>query len=537
MEIQTKANPVASVDKAPIALSAEATFIDGLPLTPEGGGIVNDKGQLYSVARSDMVPKGQLSESIGQGWAIPANRIGKIAILANDQSQPTTYGAELEFVRLGADGTYADFDLAYLLKVNELYSFMGESGTHPTDDPEEFERRLWAMIHEEVDRAEAAGQYMAALAVFGQYEPRPDQINPSIYVQDVSRAMSERTGFETTAVFRTGSAQMHTGVSDTFAALQALEAMQYLSPILLAPTLSGPLLNDNPVRTQFTDRQLAHLNEVGLKPRDFGGSYQSWRYLLRRTGSPSAGVWHAPPPSSPGAYLQAAHQGLAAGQINNPDRANGWHTDRLRIVLDGKGANTTEDCSADPMLGNVPTLSPLKLLRSALTTRFEAMAMKGQDPREAVARMLGTVGLSRQMRLDLAHDISLRAVSRQGNDARTYKDHTPGHWLPALLTVAEEAPYTRLTSAQQARLRGMYATWGETTGHLRQWCRDNGADMPTTQAYFDLGINNPAVYMLAEYRGLRSQRPHEPRPNLVRRIELNAAQALHRASRLVREAA
>lgn len=536
-----KTNHVAAVDKPPIELSDGAVFVDGSQLSDAAGGIVADGDNYYSLARVDMVPTGRHTYHDNTGWQLPANRTGKISLLEHDASQPTTYGAEFEHVRMAQDGPYADHSEDYLLAVNELYTFMGEFGTEPTDDPAELERRYRSMIDKEIDAAEAAGYLVAALSVFGQYKPKPDQLSPSVYVANVAEAMLTRTGFDVVETFRTAGAQAHTGVSNTMAAIKAAEAMQYLSPILMSPTLSGPLLNEglaeNLKTTRLNGFQIAHLKKTGITVEDLSGPYQSWRYLLRRAGSPSAGIWQTPPPETKEEYLAVAHKKLADGDINSIDRLNGWHTDRLRVVLDGNGANTVEDCSTDTALGNLDTLLPLQILRSALTTKFEAMAIRGEDPRAKVARMLGTIGLSRQARLNLAHHLSLREVSRYGNDASTYRRRRPGDWLPELLHLADSSPYTRLSETQKTRLKDMYATWEETEPRLRRWCRENGEDSPTAQAYFDLGLNNPAVYMRARYDALRAAKPKATKEELIRQVELEAAVALHHSHSRAKELA
>src|SRR4029453_11581832 len=100
-------------------------------------------------------------------------RTGRVAVLEHTTSLPTTYGTELEAVHLSPDGAYARLPDGRLMQINELYAHMVESGTKPTDDPEELRRRYWDMVHEMVAEAESLGHYVGALAVYGQ-EPRPD---------------------------------------------------------------------------------------------------------------------------------------------------------------------------------------------------------------------------------------------------------------------------------------------------------------------------------------------------------------------------
>lgn len=534
MSEHEKTNHVASNGKPPAVFSAEAVFADGAGLSPEAGGVISDNGEYYSVARQDMVPDGRPSEKTESGWNVPANRVGRISILKNRVSIPTTYGMELEVARLDQEGHYTDLPDEGYLKASELYTFMNETGTEPTDSPDEFKNKVWEMVTEEVSAAEAAGQLTAAVAVYGQKAPSPEQANPSIYVRETVEAMNDRTGFDTVQIFRVGSAQGHTGGSRTESSIAASEAMEYLQPILDAPTLSGPLLYGQPdlLDTVLTEKQRAHLDRVGVNSDDLSGPYQSWRYLLRRIGSPSAGIWMEPAPNSLEEYRDKGTQKLASGSINNIDRFFGWHTTRIRTVLNESGANTRENCTPDTMLGNPDTLATAHLLESALFTRLEAMHMRGRDPVLAVASMLGTASMPRQARLDYAHRLVLRETSRYGNDAIVYGNKQPGEWLGALLEIADEAPYTRLAQDDRLRLRRMYANWNDTAGALQQWCIDHHTDTPTAQAYFDLGINNPAVYMEEHHEELRRRRPGDSNELRTRQVELGAARALHRAVKL-----
>jgi hypothetical protein len=532
MSDREKANMVAAVGKPPVELTGAAAFMDGAPVAGVEGGVVVDGSQHYSVARAEMVPEGQPTVATETGYAAPANRTGRVTILEHHTSQVTTYGAELEAIHMDGEGRYANLPMARLLQINELYRFMTESGTKPTDDPEEHRRRYWNMVHEMVAEAESLGQYVGALAVYGQ-EIDPSQLNPSPYVVHVATAMTARTGFATTEMFRTGGAQPHTGVSNTRAAIMAGEAMQLLNPLFMAPTLSGPQVSGgvagNLARTQFTEVQMAHMAAMGVRPDDLSRPYQSWRYLFRRLGSPSSGVWRAPAPDTMESYLMGAHVKLAAGDINNVDRANGWHTDRIRMVLDGSGANTFEACADDPALGNPNTNVPLQMLRAAVFTALERMGIRGADPRLAVASRIGMAGLSRLTRLELAHHASLREVSRYGTDASVY-GKKPGEWLDMLFQIAEDAPHTRLGHDDKTALRKMYATSAETLPEVQKWCRDHGVDKPSAQAYFDLGMNNPAVYMNLRYAELRREHPTMTREEAIRNVELDAAKALHTAS-------
>jgi hypothetical protein len=529
--VHEKVNPAAATGKAPVEFAPGTTFIDGRPLEADGGGMVVTTEGYFSVAVADLAPGAEPIATKDDGTVqVPYNRTGRATFHEGTNSNATTMGAELEHVRLNEDGTYATLPTEYLLQVAELYSFMGESGTPPTSDPAQLERFYWDMVHEQVDAASKAGQYVAALAVFGQ-PISSDQINPHPYVKNVVHNMGARTGFDTLQAFRTGGAQTHTGVTNSMAGVKAAEAMQYFSPLLMSPTLSGPLVRGgmagNLSRTVFTPQQFDHVRKMGITHDDLTGPYQSYRYLLRLLGSPSAGVWQTPPPDTKEGYVTAANNRLRNGTVNSIDRTNGWHADRVRLVLDGKGANTIEDCSADPALGNVKVLSALHVLRSAMTTALEAMAMRGEDPRTKAAEVLGISGIRRNQRLQVAGSLSLRSVARYGNDANTYKDKTPGEWLPAMLELADQAPHLRVTPEQKETMQKAYATQEESAAAIRQWCRDRGVDSPTAQTYFDLGLGAPAPYMYAHYRRLRTTHSEEVS---VRVVELAAGMALHRAS-------
>lgn len=536
-----KANVAASsIDKPPIELPEQARFVDGTQLNSHAGGIVSDGGTYTAISRPELVPYARTStRNPDRGWTVPANRAGRVTILDHNQSQPTTYGSELEAVHLNPDGSYATLPTDHLLQVCELYSFMTESGTPPTDDPEVLRRNYWDMLGSMVHTAEQYGHYLAAIGVFGQRSPTPDQLNPSPYVRRVMQDMGARTGFSTTEMFRTGGAQSHTGMSNTRVAIQVAEAMQYLNPLLMTPTLCGPRVEGGIAGSLarmhgFTPKQLEHIQNMGVVPDDFSGPYQSWRYLLRRLGSPSGGIWLQPTPDTLPEYLRYAHDKLARGEINTPDRANGWHTDRLRLVLDGKGkANTIESCADDPALGNPNVIVPLQLLKSGIVSALEKMGLRGEDPREAVAKKLGIDGLSRAGRLAVAHHASLREASRYGNESRIY-NQLPGEWLGTLLAIADTAPFLRIGDADRTRLRRMYATAEQSRGELQAWCTEHHANAPNAYAYFKLGLNNGAFYMNVVGNAYRETHPGATSGEVVRATELNAAKALHHAVHLVK---
>jgi len=86
-----------------------------------------------------------------------------------------------------------------------------------------------------------------------------------------------------------------------------------------------------------------------------------------------------------------------------------------------------------------------------------------------------------------------------------------------------------------AQLRRSYATYDQTEGAIRRWCRDHHADAPTARTWFELKLNNPAVYMQAQYNHLR--RTGMAPEQAARQVELSSGQALHQASHRTRQGA
>lgn len=530
-----KANNVAASNgESPVFLSYGAEFIDGTPLgrsNPASGGIVRDGSDLYSLATTAMVPGGQATTFAEEGYAVPKNRAGKISIKDADRPSPPRYGSELEAVWLNEEG-YVALPWEEQMLVRELYSFMDESGTKATADQQAFEQAYWDMIHGMVGRAHKAGAYVASLSVFGQHDPRWT-VNQHPYVAHVVDLMGSRTGFDTVQTFRVGGAQSHTELSDTKAGLLVAEAMQPLNPILMSPTLAGPFVTGGSAGSlanqSYSEAQRAHMYRAGIAPEDLSARYHSYRYLLRSLGSPAAGIWRDTSPDSVDTYLKEAHQMLANGEINSIDRFFGSHTDRLRSVLDGSGAITFESCSNDTALGNPDVLVPLQLLQAGIVTSLEAAALDNKDPREIVAKMLGTTARDGRERLQLAHKLSLR-VAREGNDAHIYGRRRVGAWLPDLIQLADSAPHTTLTDHDKARLRRMFEPSAVALEALHTWCSQH-SKRPSVEAYFDLGIGSPSVYMIEQYDDLRGGMDG-PRndPRIVAQIELAAGKALHDAS-------
>jgi hypothetical protein len=265
------------------------------------------------------------------------------------------------------------------------------------------------------------------------------------------------------------------------------------------------------------------LRRAGIVHEDLRGRYLSYRYLLRSIGSPSSGIWKEQAPDTVEDYLADGHSKLEPGKINTIDRFRGWHADRVRAVLDGSDNTTFEGCSYDTFAGNTQAIVDNHVLYSAVFTALEAAAMRGENVVEQVAKELGIDHRTRQDRLYDAHRAML-AVSRYGNDAEVY-GKTPGQWLSSsVLPLAETAPHLEIDVDRRLRLLGNFATMSETIPAMRKWCTENNAAAPTLQAYYDLGLNSPAVYMRAEHAALLGNKNAEER---VRRVEHSAAKAFH----------
>lgn len=514
----------------PAILSEAVLFVDGRAFSPSDGGIVWDGGNYYSVANTDMVYEGQDAKLTNEGWEVPRNRVGSGAgtgILNIKESssigEVQSLGAEQELSHLDQEGRYAN--LKDSTEMNEFSAFMLERASKVSHDGASLKRSVQKMTVDAVDYAEKNSQLVAALSVFGQHELTPQYLNPHPYVDHVLGEMALRTGFDASKLFAVGGYQAHTGVTDTLAGLKAVEAMQSLSPILMTPSLAGPLYNGYLGPTKVSQPQREHLAIAGLTLGDFRGSYKSWRMLLRVAGSPSSGIWRMSAPDSVDEYLQLSNAMLAKGEINTSDRLFGWHADRFRAIMPG-GASTIEDCSTDTAAGNPETLVALHMLRSSLTTALEAMAMQGQDPSDEVAKIIGTRALSREQRLSSAHNLALRQSARFGNDAVIY-GKKPGQWLDALFALADKSPQFKLDGGHKNQLRRMFADDKKTQRAIKKWCYDNNTDTPTLGAYFDLGIGTPATYMLAQYEQEQKNHPKATNEELIRKVELGAAFALH----------
>lgn len=530
-----KANPAADNSGNMKTVPQGAEFIDGLPFDTRRGGVVIANGEYYSLASPEAVYGGVESLAAGGPNEVLARRFGRIPIHTATVSTPPTFGAELEGARLDAEGNYA---VAPEADQAELYNFVVERGTPPTDSPDELARHYEMLVAELVAEAAADSQYFAPLSVFGQRALGPEDQNTHPYITDVAERMGRVTGFCTAEVFRVGSVQPHTGISDTLAAIRALEAMQYLNPIMTAPSSAGPLLYGGIARHMadhnFTPAQKEHMAQVQIESRDLVGPYASYRYLLRRLGSPLAGTWQAEGPVSIDDYHDEANGALAWGSINSIDRLRGWHTDRVRSVLDQSGNSTLESSAYDTFLGNPKALTSSHLLHSAILTRLVAMGISGEDPRDIVAKGLGMGQLSRQGRLYMAHRVSL-CTAREGNDATPYGRQV-GTWLPALLRLADDAPHIRLSAEHRQRLADMYAPATAVVKTVAAWRTTHGAECNPIEAYFDTHVGSPSVYLALQHQLLRAKysAQHKSDPeaealdtSIARQTERSAAQALH----------
>lgn len=528
--LEGKANFTADVSGQVTALPEGATFYDGSPVDHvDGGVVVGADGSMYSLARPDRVPNGLETMNEIHPGTVQKNRMGQIFIHEEDESRVTSYGAELEYFYVDEDGNYQDTD-----HPNELLTFMGEGGMRgPAFSAEGVVEGYREMAGDIVADAERQGLLASPVSVVGQREPTTDEINPHPYIVSTANMLEQGTGFPTESTFLVAGGQGHTGVSHTMGTLKAAEAMQIFNPLFMAPSLAGPFRNGGSIENMsfenFTDQQRAHAERMGIREEDLEGEYQSLRYLLRRLGSTGAGIWLRPSPDTQDEYLSETHELLAEGEINTIDRFRGAHADRVRTAFNGSGASTFEDAGMDTFAGNVEAASAFHLLRAGMFTSFEKMYMEGSDPVELAARAVGVQALSRQTRLDVAHDLSLRQVSRHGTDALVYGDKKPGDFLPTMLAIADQAPFTHINEAQRDTLTRAYATWKDTRGEIDKWCHDHGTNEPTVQTYFDLGLNAPAVYMRAQHDAIRTDWSTRHDPNAVRTVEHGVGLAFHRS--------
>lgn len=512
-----KANPVAGEGLELAVFPDDAAMFDGSPVNPHSGGVVSAGGEWYSLSVPELVTDG---EKLAEGGLILARRAGHITLPSACEVQATTYGGEVEFATVDEHGNYTDrfgFDL-------ELYRFMTETSTRVGHSPEDMARAYEDMAVNVVAEAEGKGVLLSPLGVFGQRALTHEDASQHPYVQQVVKNMDNVTGFSAVDMFRVAGWQPHTRLSNLRAGLQAAEAMQLLNPILTSPSLSGPFLVGGSAsrlaHASFGHEQYRHLKQAGITREDMRGGYQSYRYMLRRVGSPSAGIWQKPAPDSVEAYLADADAQLDLGEINTIDRFRGWHADRIRTVFNQSGATTFEGCSYDPFAGNLTAITDNHVLHSAVFTALEAKALRGDDVVAEVSRELGIDHLPRQDRLNVAHRAMLE-VSRHGNDAEVYGKR-PGEWLvSSVLPLADRAPHIEIGQDRRLRLVGNFATMMETVPALRQWCAENRS-VPTVQAYHELGINNPAVYMREHFQQL-----HGPAADRVRQVELSVAQVFH----------
>lgn len=519
-----KANFVADMSGALVTVPEGIHYIDGRSVTPDSGGIFKSSNDVYSLARPDAVPP--YTQTGTEPGDITKNRLGRITI-NNRFTSNTKYGVELESFRIHPDsGEYVPDWSENALP--ELYRYMDEVSTRPVDSAGELHEELLSVSKLLIKGADAVGALVLPASTLGQRSPTPNEINPSPYVQHIAKVMEQITGFNTVETFRVAGMQNHTEIDNTEAAIKAAEAMQLLRPILMSPSLAGPFLHGG-ITDIFTQtrhlnhKQQLHLRSVGIIKEDLIGGYASWRYLLRRVGSPSAGTWLHPAEDNLENYLWTANDELRSGKINNPDRHMGEHTDRLRLVLDGSNVSTLENCANDTFGGNIQSILSAVLLDSAIFKSLERMAMHGEEPREIVAKTLGLAGQSHQQRLHSAHRASL-AVSRNGNDAIIY-GKTPEQWADPMLSLARESGLTPLGDRTETTLRKMFAGSKIVTAAINDWCYNGNTDTPSLAAYFDSGYGNPSFHMQAVYRKYKYDNPGSSEEVVIRAIELDLARA------------
>jgi gamma-glutamyl:cysteine ligase YbdK (ATP-grasp superfamily) len=527
-----KANQNALVDNTITWLPSSHRFRDGRPLRTNTGGIL--AGEAQAIAHPDRVMDGRTYETSNGAVPIRTRRLGNLFLVqagvhALHEATPRT-GAEQEFLTtdtqtgeyqpiMDKHGTFHP-DLKQLGLTPEPFNFMGEIGLPVTESAAETK---WAMRQTlgKVARTIAEhGLNVAPLTIVGQRETSNEDANNHPYIRFVRQYLLDATGADTVEFFRAAGVQFHSEILDTMAAMEAAELYQSIAPILYAASVCGPFINGT---TQATDmsvenpRVATRLQSLGMIPEDLTGTYQSWRYPIRRIGSSSGGSWHRPRPASLEDYLAQGNEGLKQQAIGTMDRFFGEHTDcRVRVGIKPHG--TLEACNFDSFAGHDEKLAAFQALTTAILTNLQVMALYGVNPRQEFPELFGLA--EGQTALHYANRHNFR-VARNGMNAIVH--NRPVHQqAEALLRLGRYTDIFPLTPDMEKQIIRSYSSDQQTRQELKAWCNREGK-MPSIEAYYQTGVGSPAVYLQARAEALREQYPHISEMDIVRNVEHDMA--------------
>jgi len=181
-------------------------------------------------------------------------------------------------------------------------------------------------------------------------------INPNAYVQ---RIALDHMGWERVRHFTGSSLQTHAEISNSEAALQAINFLQQLTPTVIAISAASPFMNGRNT-----------LDSSDISGVEVQSCWQATRYPNRFVGSPSGGVITHPAPGTLTEFFESAQAQLADNSSPTIGRVFGHHADfRLRLDIGDNG--TIEAAVADSFGGH-----PLKI--AAMGELYKAQAVKLQ---------------------------------------------------------------------------------------------------------------------------------------------------------------
>lgn len=315
-------------------------------------------------------------------------------------------------------------------------------------------------------------------------------------------------GWESVRHFDVHSMQTHTEVLNHEAARQTINYKQFIAPLLLALSLSGPAIAGHltPDFTEvYKDLPIPKKDKLKQQTMDWlldntGSTFQSYRSFNRFFGSLSGGIMREPLPVTEEEFFTTAESMLKTGIIPSPARVGGHHTDRYRPDILPYG--TIETCVMDPAGGRIQRVHALREFNRILDWKMQMLFINGQfDQKAEEYKALFGKSPSKDS-FETAH-WNLMKVAKDGTtavldgmDGKEYPiqqlwDELVRFVQEPLIDEAHLVNYQGLPASILTELDSAYQDPTQIFAHFED---ENG--VTSTQGFYKTGIGNLSQWMI-----------------------------------------
>lgn len=286
-------------------------------------------------------------------------------------------------------------------------------------DIESRDRAMLTTLKTVVKTADQTGIVIAPLSTMPHRRITQEDITNEAYIHRIGLDIMT---WDVSQHFDVSSLQAHTEIIDQQAARETVNYLQFLNPILLAPTLAGPTM-DGQVEPNLATKYNSLPSPEGdvLKQDTMSwltqqkGTFQSYRSVGRFLGSPSGGILREPIAVEQGEFEAAMEKMLNNGEVPSAGRIGGHHTDRYRCDILPFG--TIESCVMDTSGGKVERIVAMREFFRVLGWKMQMLRKNGAFEEAAVQKYPELFGEKPSAESFATAHWNLMKVTKEGTNA------------------------------------------------------------------------------------------------------------------------